>query len=152
MNSTSSSTSTKYDPDLLKSDVSHAKVRTYVSNKWITHVYDASSIDHTPNPYGTDNVPGMCRIKTVPCRTVPSICVWSTEYTQRVAVATFWRTFHHDGKISPAWWGGGGARPPHISLCLPSQAKLWCSVGTLQLRGQILYTLPISTPPLPITL
>ncbi len=21
----------------------------------------------------------------------------------RVAMATFWRTFHHDGKISPAW-------------------------------------------------
>ncbi len=23
--------------------------------------------------------------------------------THRVAIATFWRTFHHDGKISPAW-------------------------------------------------
>jgi hypothetical protein len=27
-----------------------------------------------------------------------------TEYTtQRVAIADFWRTFHHDGKISPGW-------------------------------------------------
>jgi hypothetical protein len=23
----------------------------------------------------------------------------------RVATATFWRTFHNDGKISPGWWG-----------------------------------------------
>jgi hypothetical protein len=23
--------------------------------------------------------------------------------TNRVAIATFWRTFHYDGKISPAW-------------------------------------------------
>ncbi len=23
--------------------------------------------------------------------------------THRVAMATFWRAFHHDGKISPAW-------------------------------------------------
>ncbi len=30
--------------------------------------------------------------------------------THRVAMTTFWRIFHHDGKISPAWrrWGGGG--------------------------------------------
>jgi hypothetical protein len=25
----------------------------------------------------------------------------------RVATATFWRTFHHDGKTSPGWWGWG---------------------------------------------
>jgi hypothetical protein len=31
----------------------------------------------------------------------------------RLAMATFWRTFYHDGKVSPAWQGwGGGARPP----------------------------------------
>ncbi len=29
----------------------------------------------------------------------------TTKYTHRVATATFWRKFHHDGKISPAWWG-----------------------------------------------
>ncbi len=28
--------------------------------------------------------------------------------SHRVAVATFWRTFHHDCKISPGEWGGGG--------------------------------------------
>ncbi len=66
MNSTSSSTSTKYDPDLLKSDVSHAKVRTNVSNKGINYVHDSLSIDHTLNPYGT--VPGLCCIETVPYR------------------------------------------------------------------------------------
>ncbi len=25
-------------------------------------------------------------------------------------LVTFWRTFHHDGKIIPAWWRWGGAR------------------------------------------
>ncbi len=30
--------------------------------------------------------------------------------THRVAIATFWRTFHHDGKISPALSGGGGCK------------------------------------------
>jgi hypothetical protein len=33
-------------------------------------------------------------------------------------MATFWRTFHHDGKISPAWvrMGVHGARPPPFTL------------------------------------
>ncbi len=30
----------------------------------------------------------------------------------RVATASFWHTFHHEGKISPDWCGWGGARPP----------------------------------------
>jgi hypothetical protein len=53
---------------------------------------------------------------------------YGTQSTQREAMATFWRTFHHDSKISPASedWGC----TPH----LPSRAKLWCA---LQLRGQI---------------
>jgi hypothetical protein len=29
----------------------------------------------------------------------------------RVAMATVWRVFHHDGKISPGWWGWGVALP-----------------------------------------
>ncbi len=64
----------------------------------------------------------------------------------RVATATFWRTFHYDGKISPGWWGGGGLHAHPLSLFQPSRTKLWC---TLQLREQILrYTHPISTLPL----
>jgi hypothetical protein len=30
----------------------------------------------------------------------------------RVATVAFWRTFDHEGKISPAWWGGGGGARP----------------------------------------
>jgi hypothetical protein len=48
-------------------------------------------------------------------------------------MATFWRTFHHDGKISPAWCGWGCTHSP-LSLYLTSRAKLW---GTLRRRGQI---------------
>ncbi len=39
------------------------------------------------------------------CDTLHPIGAVPTEYTHRVAMVTFWRTFHHDEKISPAWWG-----------------------------------------------
>ncbi len=43
--------------------------------------------------------------------------VWLySQNTHRVAMVPFWRTFHHDGKISPAWWGYGGARPPTFTI------------------------------------
>ncbi len=57
----------------------------------------------------------------------------SEHRVHRVATATFWRTFHHDGKISPGWWGWEVHAHP-LSLYLPLCSKLWC---TLQLRGQI---------------
>jgi hypothetical protein len=61
------------------------------------------------------------------------LSVQDTEYTvHRVSMATFWCTFHHDGKISPAWWGWSVHAP--FSLYLPSRVKFWC---TLQLRWQI---------------
>jgi hypothetical protein len=59
--------------------------------------------------------------------------VCTPQSIQRVAMSTFWRTFHRDGKISPARWGCGLHALP-LSLYLPSPAKLWC---TLQLRGLI---------------
>ena len=48
----------------------------------------------------------------------------------RVATVAFWRTFDHEGKISPGWWGWGVHAHP-LSLHLPSPVKL------LQLSGQI---------------
>ncbi len=42
-----------------------------------------------------------------------------TLYTlRRLAMAPFWRKFHHDGKISPGWWGWGvpTAHPPPFTL------------------------------------
>ncbi len=41
----------------------------------------------------------------------------------REATTAFWRTFHHEGKISPDWWGGGGTPTPFY-LHLPSPVKL----------------------------
>jgi hypothetical protein len=38
-------------------------------------------------------------------------------------MAIFWRTFHHDGKFSPAWWGWEVHALP-LSLYLPSRAKV----------------------------
>ncbi len=63
------------------------------------------------------------------------------ESTHRVATAAFWRTFHHDGKISPGWRGRGVYAHP-LSLNLPSGTKLQC---TLQLSGQIHLPYFIST-------
>ncbi len=52
-------------------------------------------------------------------------CYVRPQSTQRVAMATFSRTLHHDGKISPALWGGGVHTHP-LSLSLSSRAKVWC--------------------------
>ena len=38
------------------------------------------------------------------------------ESTNRLAMATFWRTFHHDGKIQPRLVSVGCARPPPFTL------------------------------------
>jgi len=70
------------------------------------------------------------------------LLVCAVHRVQRVAMTTFWRTFHHDGKISSAWWGWGVQALP-LSLYLPSQAKLWFA---LQLRGQIHSSYFSSTP------
>ncbi len=60
--------------------------------------------------------------------------------THRAATASFWRTFHHNGKLSPAWWGwGGGVHADPLSLYLPSHTIVWC---TLPLRGHA-DTLPL---------
>ena len=53
---------------------------------------------------------------------MPSLWVKEIECT-RLAMATFWRTFHHDGKISPAWCGWGVHTHP-LSLYLPLRTKL----------------------------
>ncbi len=59
-----------------------------------------------------------------------------------VAMSTFWRTFHHDGKISPAWWGWGGARPPSLTpSTITSKVVVY-----IQLRGQIHSLYFFSTP------
>ncbi len=61
----------------------------------------------------------------------------------RTATAAFWRTFHRDGKISPGWWGSVRVHAHPLSLCLPSQTKLQC---TLPLSGQIRSLYFFSTP------
>ncbi len=62
-----------------------------------------------------------------------------TDYTECMAMANFWRTFHQQGKISPGWWGQGAQAAPlyYIYQNLPC---------LFQLRGQI--HSPIS--PLPL--
>jgi hypothetical protein len=63
-----------------------------------------------------------------------SYCTWekkkhyfTPQSTRRVAIVTFWRTFQHDWKISPAWWGWGVHGHP-FSLSLPLRTKWWCTL------------------------
>ncbi len=57
-----------------------------------------------------------------------------TKSTRRAAMAPVWRTFHHDGKISPAWWGWGvHAHALSFTISIPSRTKLWC---TLKRKGR----------------
>ncbi len=64
---------------------------------------------------GKEDQAFLLSIQMVPDSTPPSAI--PTEYVHRVAMATFWHKFHHEGKISPGWWGGGGcARPPSITI------------------------------------
>jgi len=55
-------------------------------------------------------------------------CTW--DLTHRVAMADFWRTCHHDGKISPVageGGGGGGVHAHPLTLYYPSHTKLQCT-------------------------
>jgi hypothetical protein len=54
--------------------------------------------------------------------------------THRVAIADFWHTFHHEGKISPGWCGCGAHAHPPFNI-LPSRTKLQY---TLELSAMIL--------------
>ncbi len=58
-------------------------------------------------------------------------CYRSVHRVHRVVTAAFWRTFHHEGNISPGWWGWG-VHAHLLSLHLPSPVKLQC---TLQLSA-----------------
>jgi hypothetical protein len=64
--------------------------------------------------------------------------------THRVAMATFWGKFHHDGEISQPG-EGGGARPPFFTL-----QYLYHHVQSCGVRSSCVgrYTPPISTLPL----
>jgi hypothetical protein len=83
-------------------------------------------------------------VNPIPCQHASSMSSTHRVHTEQQGPLSAWRTFHHDGKISPSWWWWGAHAHP-FSLYLPSRTELWF---TLQLRGQILYTPPISTLPL----
>ncbi len=64
-----------------------------------------------PVPYRTTG--------TVPYRTVTYLT--EPHRVQRLAMATFWPTCHHEVKISPGWWGWGVHANP-VSLYLHIQS------------------------------
>ncbi len=57
-------------------------------------------------------------------KTSKSTLIHRREGTKRLAMSTFWRTFHHDSKLSPAWSGCGIHALP-LSLYLLTLAMLW---------------------------
>jgi hypothetical protein len=51
------------------------------------------------------------------------------ESTTRMAMATFWHTFHHNGKVSPAWWRSG---------CTPTDERVqidWQCMATFRIHS-----------------
>jgi hypothetical protein len=64
-------------------------------------------------------------------------------------MATFWRTIHHDGKISSAWWGGGARPPPFTLSIITSKVVVYStlhaaeSADTLPLFPFYLYILSV---------
>ncbi len=65
----------------------------------------------------------------------------TTEYTHRAATADFWRTSHHDEKISPGWWGEGGGRVYAHPLSLYYHHVQSCRADKLPLFHLYLYVL-----------
>ncbi len=56
------------------------------------------------------------------------------------AMATFWRTFHHDGKISPAWRGEGHTPSPFNFIYQHEQS---CGVTLVYPPTKRVDTLPL---------
>ncbi len=52
-------------------------------------------------------------------------------------MATFWRTFHDDGKIIPAWWGWGCTPSPFHSIYHHEQSCGVCSSWGGRYQGVI---------------
>jgi hypothetical protein len=62
-------------------------------------------------------------------------------------MTTFWRTFHHDGKISPAWRGWVVYSHTHpLSLFLPSQVVYAAAESAYTLPHFLLYLYEICGP------
>ncbi len=69
----------------------------------------------------------------------------NTEYTQNGNGVTFWRTFHHDEKISPAWWGWGVSRPhPFTIFTITCKFVLYAPAERAE-RLSFFYSNPICT-------
>ncbi len=63
--------------------------------------------------------------------------------THRVAIAAFWRTFHHDGKILTGV--GGGARPPPFTLFnITFKVAVYAPTG-VQIKLPLFHLYPIFT-------
>ncbi len=82
---------------------------------------------------------------------------WQTHRVHRVAMANFWRTFHHDGKINPGWWGCGCmriAQPFHyIYHLVPSRLfgpKWHYRLRSLPFQGPKKYRFPGPPNPIPL--
>jgi hypothetical protein len=87
-------------------------------------------------------------------------CLYRVQYTQS-GIATVWRTFQHDGKISPAWWGWGGCTSTpfhsiynHLQSCgVCSSWEGWYTPPISTLPLYVLYARPLPTPlPAPFAL
>jgi hypothetical protein len=90
-------------PDLLAS-ISIASITSALYQPWLGHNWPVThrTLDKkTWKGYLRPNIQGYIDQGH---NIMPSLTsLYGTQSTQRVAMATFWRTFHHDGKISPLY-------------------------------------------------
>ncbi len=65
----------------------------------------------------------------------------SNHIVHKVATAAFWRTFSHEGKISPGWGGGGACPPPLITFSITSKVAVYAPAKWADTR----HTNPVSS-------
>ncbi len=74
-----------------------------------------------------------------------------THRVHRVMMAAFWRTFHHEGKISPGWCGRGARPTPFTTFTKTSKVLVyapaeWADTLTLFHLYQYVYSVGTPTP------
>ncbi len=62
----------------------------------------------------------------------------------RVAMADFWRTFYHDGKISPGWYGGAPVPTPFQPIAITSKVLVYAPAQGADTRP-LFHLFPICT-------
>jgi hypothetical protein len=70
--------------------------------------------------------------------------VQDAELTQSGNRRFFWRTFHHDGKISPGWWGWWGGEVHALPLSIQLPSRTWKHLLIFRILTETFFTLIVA--------